>query len=134
MDFRVVRDPLEGRLESGYRPGSPAIAHEAGPRAEAAIDAAAIGGHEEDSIRVASNQVRRDFVSLFTQRVAEVALRGDRLLGPRDALAPNWAIGVDRVTKCEIVRRDRDGQPGGHGAGGADSLRIREGEGFVESL
>lgn len=38
-------------------------------------------------------------MSFLTQRVAEVPPHGDRLLGPRDALTPNRAVGIGGIAK-----------------------------------
>ena len=127
-------DPRECGLERGHRACSSSIPHEPGSRAESTVDAAAIGRDQENTIRVAPNQMRRDLVGLLTQGVAEVAFDSDRLLGPGDALPANRAVWVERVTEREIVRGDRNRQSRGHRAAGADSLRIRQGQSLVESL
>ena len=111
-DFRVRLDPCERGLERRHRACPAAVANETGSRAESAIDAAAIGRDQQDPIWVASNQMGRDFVGLLAERVAKVALDGDRLFGPRECTGGESGSRVDWIAEREVVRRDRDRQPG----------------------
>ena len=73
-------------------------------------------------------------MGLLTQGVAEVAFDGDRLFSPRDALSSNRTVWVERVTEREIVGCDRNRQSGSRCTGGADALRVSEGQSLVEGL
>lgn len=73
-------------------------------------------------------------MSLFTERVAQVAFDRDRLFGPGDALPANRAVRVGRVTEREIVGGDRNRKSGSRRPGGADSLGISEVQRIVETV
>ena len=134
MDLGVSLEPGERGLERRHGASSTTISNEPGSRAEAAVHAAAIGGDQQNTVWIALNQMRGDFVGLLAERVAQVPLGRDRLFGSGNALAANGARWVGRVTQREIVRGDRNGQPGSLRAAGSDSLGIGQDQSFVESL
>ena len=134
MNLGVSLEPGERGLERRHGASSATISNEPGSRAEAAVHTAAVRGDEQNAVWIALNQMRSDFVGLFAERVAQVALDRDRLFSPGNALATNRASWVGRVTEREIVRGDRNGQPGSLCSAGSNSLGIGQGQSFVESL
>ena len=67
-----ARSHVERGAERLERHGAVAAADHARPRAEAAVDGAAIGREEEDAVRVALHEVRRDLVRHLAERVGHV--------------------------------------------------------------
>ena len=93
-----------------------------------------LAGTSHAQIHETPDQVRRDLVCLLAERISKVAAYGDRLFRTRDALKSNRAARVGWIAKREIIGRDRDRKTRSARARGTGSLRLRQGERFVESL
>ena len=82
LQVALVHAPLAGRADH------------ARARAEAAVHGAAIGREQEDAIRIALHELRRDLVGFFAERVAEIARDLDRLLRAGHALEADRAARI----------------------------------------
>src|SRR5690349_2460161 len=99
---------LERRRELALRPNAAARTDHARTRTKAAVDAAAIGHEQERAIRIALDQVARDFVGFFPEWVAQVAAFDLGFRDVRHALDAHRAARVFRVAQAEVVGRDRE--------------------------
>ena len=109
--LRVGAQPRERGGERVERHRAVAAADHARARAEAAVDRAAIGRQEEDAIGIALDEMRRDLVRAFAERVDEVPRHVVALPRVGNALPAYGARGIVAVDEGQVVRRDADREP-----------------------
>jgi hypothetical protein len=93
----VGREIRERWLELVERHGASAIADHARPRAETAVDRAAIGRQEKRTVGVSLDQMRSDLVDDLAERIFEIASSLFRFVGHRDALPTNGAVRIASI-------------------------------------
>src|SRR5690606_28985923 len=110
-DLRRCRDVLDGLVDIGLAQRALAArAHEARPRAVAAIDRTEVRHEQQHAIGVAVHETRRRAVAVLAERVLLLAGAGHELGERRYRRPANALVRVRRVYQAHVVRRDTDRQ------------------------